>query len=78
MVPRYYECIVCGRRFPHGQGIIMDVAGKILYFHSRRCAYRFMRLVMERADEKCIRGPIDEVLREFNRILEERRVEKVI
>ena len=78
MASRHYQCIVCGRKFPEGQGIIMDAGGRVLHFHSRRCAYRFMRLVLERADINCIRGPIDEVLSEFRKILEERRVEKVI
>ncbi|MEB3773863.1 MAG: hypothetical protein GSR86_02910 [Desulfurococcales archaeon] len=78
MAGRYYQCIVCGRKFPEGQGIVIEKSGRVMHFHSRRCAYRFLRLVLERADDSCIKPAIDEVLEEFRRILKERRVEKVI
>jgi len=75
---RYYRCIVCGRKFPKGQGIVIEKSGRTMYFHSKRCAYRFLKLLLERVDDSCIKPSIDEVLEEFNRVLRERRIEKVI
>ncbi len=78
MARRYYECVVCGRRFPEGQGISLEKAGRVLWFHSRRCAYRFFMLLMERVEDSCISAPMSEVLEELGRLRRERWVEKVI
>lgn len=66
-------CIVCGRIFPRGQGIVLEKSGRTLYFHSKRCAYRFFKLLLDLVDEDCIRKPIDDALKEFSTILEKRR-----
>ncbi len=78
MPRRYYTCLVCGRKFPEGQGIILEKAGRIVHLHSRRCAYKFLRLVLERIDDGCAKPAIDEVIEEFERINRERRPVKVI
>ncbi len=66
-------CVVCGRVFPKGQGIVLEKHGRVLRFHSRRCAYRFFKLLLDLVDSDCIKGPIDDALKEFSRILEKRR-----
>ena len=73
MARRLYECVVCGRKFPEGQGIILSKGGRVLYFHSKACAARFLKLLLERVDERCITPAIDEVLGELRKALEERR-----
>ncbi len=78
MGKRYYECLTCGRKFPHGQGVIIEKAGFILHFHSTRCAYKFLKLVIERADNGCIASSIKEVKDEFESLRREKKVEKVI
>jgi hypothetical protein len=37
------ECIVCGRKFPEGQGIKLTMKGEDYYFHSKACAYTFLK-----------------------------------
>ena len=73
MARRLYECVVCGRKFPEGQGIVIVKAGRALHFHSKACAAKFFKLLLERVDDKCITPAIDEVLAELRRALEERR-----
>ena len=68
--PRRYTCIVCGRSFPEGQGIRLDVAGELLYFHSNKCFSKFFRVVLEYSDDSCLRPAIREAISEFNRINE--------
>ena len=69
----YYECIVCGRKFPQGQGIIIRKAGYELAFHSSRCAARFLKLLLERADDRCLSTAIKETIDELRKALEARR-----
>ncbi len=77
---KYYVCIVCGRKFPRGQGIVVEKAGFTLAFHSSRCASKFFRLLLERLDDSCARPAIRELigeLEEANRKRMEKR-KKVI
>ncbi|MCE4599338.1 MAG: hypothetical protein F7C81_03975 [Desulfurococcales archaeon] len=73
----YYTCIVCGRKFPHGQGIVMSKAGYTMHFHSRDCAYRFMKLLLERLDDSCVQGPLRELINEMEKALEEKKKKTV-
>ncbi len=63
-------CIVCGKKFPKGQGIIIDIEGKSYSFHSKSCALKFLRRVIDEAQDLGIKKVMDEVEREF---IEERR-----
>ncbi len=80
MAKRYYTCIVCGRKFPEGQGIILEKAGIVLHFHSRRCAVRFFRLFLERLDDDAARRALRELVKELEeaRRAREERARKVI
>lgn len=75
MTRRVYECVVCGRKFPHGQGIIIHKAGVTLYFHSKSCMSKFFRLFIERLDNSCARDPLKETLEELGEALQRRREE---
>ncbi|MCE4617174.1 MAG: hypothetical protein F7C32_01120 [Desulfurococcales archaeon] len=78
MARNYYECSVCGRKFPVGQGIVVSKAGITLYFHSNRCASKFLRLFLERMGEEEARRVLRELLEELSKALEEKRKEKTI
>jgi large subunit ribosomal protein L24e len=68
-LPRdYHECSVCGRKFPVGQGIVLSKSGFTLYFHSSKCASKFLKLLLERMDENCARTAIREVLEELDKL----------
>ncbi len=69
----YYTCLVCGRKFPKGQGIIIEKAGFTLAFHSSRCAAKFFRLLIERVDDSCIRPALRELIDELTKAQEIKR-----
>ncbi|MEM0340375.1 MAG: hypothetical protein QXN05_02625 [Acidilobaceae archaeon] len=48
------KCLMCGRVFPEGQGVIISRGGLILEFHSSRCAYKFFKIFFERLDYQCL------------------------
>ena len=73
MAREHYECIVCGRKFPRGQGIIIEKAGITLTFHSSRCAAKFLRLFLERADDRCVGSALRETIEELRKALETQR-----
>ena len=77
MAKRYYKCIVCGRKFPEGQGIVITKAGITLHFHSSRCAARFLRLLLERLDEGEARRVLKELVEELRKSLEEKEKARV-
>ncbi len=73
---RTHTCVVCGRPFPDGQGIVISVRGKVLEFHSSRCASKFLRLMLERGDSSCLDGLIVQMVKEFREANEKRRESK--
>ncbi|NOZ88314.1 MAG: hypothetical protein GXO15_00110 [Crenarchaeota archaeon] len=78
MNKRRYTCIVCGRSFPEGQGIIITRAGITLAFHSKSCLAKFFRLFVERLDEKEFRRAARDVIKELEEIRKARLRQKVI
>lgn len=75
---RTYTCIVCGRKFPEGQGIIIRRAGLELAFHSKSCFVKFFKRLVESIDEKEFRRAAKEVEREFKKMLEMKTKTKTI
>ncbi len=73
-----YTCIVCGRKFPEGQGIIIRRAGVELAFHSKACFVKFFKRFIEIIDEKEFKKAAREVQREFQKALEAKAKAKVI
>lgn len=59
---RKYVCLVCGRKFPEGQGIIIKYDNNLtLSFHSSRCAVKFLKLLIERAPKEELRGYVKRI-----------------
>ncbi|BBG23881.1 hypothetical protein [Sulfuracidifex tepidarius] len=69
----YFECNTCGRPFKEGQGIILTLAGKKLFFHSKGCAYKFFKEVLELSDKDCIDDGVEEVLKKYEEVIETKR-----
>lgn len=67
-----YKCIVCGRPFPRGQGVVLNVAGITLAFHSNRCFAKFCRALLERLPGDEVRGYVKRVVEEFEESLEQK------
>ncbi len=42
------RCVVCGRAFPDGQGIVLRSGEVTLSFHSSKCASKFLKILLER------------------------------
>jgi len=59
-------CIVCGRRFPRGQGVVLVVKGKEYLFHSKACALKFLRRVFEEIDEELLYSAFEKTLKKFS------------
>ena len=66
------ECIVCGRKFPIGQGIIINIGGKDYAFHRKTCAIKFLRRLIEELDENVVKSAARTVEREFKEKLREK------
>ncbi len=80
MEKRRYRCIVCGRVFPRGQGIVIKHGNLELAFHSSRCASKFLRKILENSPEDTIGRVVRDVYEEFLeriKVLEERRTKKI-
>jgi len=66
-------CIVCGRKFPRGQGVVLTIDNKEYAFHSKRCVIKFMKRVIEELDKSVIKSVFDRVAGEFEKELESAR-----
>ena len=75
---RRYECVVCGRMFPEGQGIVITRAGVTLAFHSKACLAKFFRLFVERLPEKEFKRVAKELLEEYKKARLARAKSKII
>ena len=64
-----FECIVCGKKFPQGQGVIISIGTRNYYFHSKRCALKFIRRALEEFDK-------DQLIQVFEKITKEFREER--
>ncbi len=73
-----YKCIVCGRVFPEGQGIVIQRAGVTLAFHSKACAVKFFKLMVETMDESEFKKVSRNLVKEFEEALKRRMKEKRI
>lgn len=66
-------CLVCGRTFPQGQGVRITIKGSDYFFHSKACAYKFLREIVLSSDADCISDVIKDVKRKYEDILEKKR-----
>ena len=75
-----YECIVCGRKFPKGQGVIIVVKGSEYAFHSKGCAIKFFKRLVEELDPNTLYEAFERVRKSFEEELRaraERNVKKI-
>lgn len=75
-----YKCIVCGRVFPRGQGIILKLGDEVLEFHSSRCFSKFTKTLLERIPFDEIKGYVKKVREECEELVSEKqklRVKKI-
>ncbi len=75
-----YVCIVCGKKFPKGQGVVLVVKGRKYPFHSKGCAVRFFRRLIEELDPNALSDAFERVRKSFEdelRAKEERNVKKI-
>ncbi|MGC9209651.1 MAG: hypothetical protein ACP5FT_00015 [Acidilobus sp.] len=68
-----YTCVVCGRPFYEGQGIVIRRGQLELAFHSSRCAAKFLRLLVERAEADCVTDASRQVAKELDEALRKTR-----
>ncbi len=73
MVKERYECIVCGRKFPKGQGIVISIGEKLYTFHSKGCALKFLRRVIEEIELSHVIKAFEKVSDEFKKEQEEKQ-----
>ncbi|MEM0200575.1 MAG: hypothetical protein QW281_01400 [Saccharolobus sp.] len=66
-----YVCDTCGRVFPEGQGILFEINNNKLYFHSKACAYKFLKEVLLETDSDCINDSLKKVKKKYSELLEE-------
>jgi len=67
------ECMVCGRKFPLGQGVIINMCGFTLKFHNKSCAMKFFRVFASRLTGDEAKKVTKEVIDEFLSRLNEQR-----
>jgi len=74
------RCLVCGRYFHEGQGIVLNYYGYTLEFHSSRCAARFLRRLLEELDPSCGRSAVARLVDEYRRalkVMDERSAKRI-
>ncbi len=67
-----HTCVVCGRVFPEGQGIVVRIGDRSIAFHSSRCAARFYRMLLDRGSKEVASESL-KLARELEDLLERRR-----
>lgn len=67
-----HKCIVCGRVFPEGQGIILDIGDEVLEFHSAKCFSKFTKRLFEKIPIDEIKGYVKRVREEYEEYLSQR------
>lgn len=66
------ECVVCGRKFSAGQGVSITIGGRSFSFHSKGCALKFLKKVLEGVEQQEVLKVAERVAEEFNTILKEK------
>jgi large subunit ribosomal protein L24e len=78
MIAKKYTCIVCGRVFPEGQGIVIRRAGVELAFHSKACLAKFFKLFIEKLDEREFKRAAIATIKEFEELRKIKQKAKTI
>jgi len=72
MIRVRYRCIVCGRKFPEGQGIVIKYNDLVLSFHSSRCASKFLKRLLEIVPYEDLGKYIREIYSEYEDLLKKK------
>lgn len=72
MRARRYTCVVCGRVFPDGQGIVIRTGDVDIAFHSSRCAAKFLRMLIDKGSKEVVSASL-RLARELETLLTEKR-----
>lgn len=67
-----HKCLVCGRSFPSGQGVIIKVGSEVLEFHSNRCFAKFAKSLLERVPPDEIRGYLKKLKDEYEDVVSQK------
>lgn len=71
VLPLSRVCIVCGRPFPEGQGVVITKGSFVLEFHSNKCMAKFFkRLLQDAEDISCIESALKSLLKEYSELRE--------
>ncbi|WP_048054399.1 hypothetical protein [Sulfolobus acidocaldarius] len=73
---RRNECIVCGRIFYEGQGIKITVKGRDYLFHSKACAYKFLKEAIYDMDADQVVEAFKTIEKKYSEILEKFKEKK--
>ncbi|MEM2021414.1 MAG: hypothetical protein QXP80_04220 [Zestosphaera sp.] len=65
-------CVVCGRKFSAGQGVTITVGERSYSFHSKGCALKFLRKVLEGIEQSEVSKAMERVADEYTEILKGR------
>lgn len=64
-----HKCLVCGRVFPTGQGIIVKLGDFTLEFHSNKCFAKFAKALLERIPPDEAKTYVKRVKEDFEELL---------
>jgi len=64
-----YTCLVCGRKFPEGQGVTLEVGSRKYAFHSKTCALKFLKKALENIEINTLINTFDKTAKEFEEVL---------
>lgn len=77
-MPIVHKCVVCGKVFYEGQGIIISRGDITLEFHSSKCAAAFFkRLILDSDDISCVSPAIKKLLAEYEEAYTKRINKKI-
>lgn len=65
-------CVACGRKFSVGQGVSMNFGGNTYSFHSKTCALKFVKKVLESLEPSELEKVAGKVADEYSKILKEK------
>ncbi len=63
------KCVVCGRLFPEGQGMVLRSGEVILSFHSSKCASKFLKILLEKLPPDEAKPYLTKIADELNEVL---------
>ncbi|MCS7108116.1 MAG: hypothetical protein RMH77_01225 [Sulfolobales archaeon] len=63
------KCNVCGKIYPEGQGITLVVSDEVVTLHSRRCAVKFLKAIIDGLGPDVSREVVKKVKKEFEEIV---------